>query len=87
MTVVFAFQGPVSQNLVQNPADLTNEILNNLTTILYEISALNGLKVPISLPPPAPFKPARSDEILSMLWYISLNTSVRMLLSKFALVN
>ena len=77
MTVITAFQVPVSQNLVQNPADLTNDILTNVTIIIYEIAILNGLKVPVELLPPAAFEPARSDEIVTLLWYSALLLSVR----------
>ena len=76
MAIISAFQVPVSQNLSANPADLTNVILNNLTTIMYDIAALNGMKVPVSLPQPVPFKPARSDEIVTFLWYSALTFSV-----------
>lgn len=77
VAIITAFQVPVSQNLSANPADLTNVILGNLTSIVYEIALLNGMKVPVSLPQPVPFKPARSDEIVTFLWYSALILSVR----------
>ena len=76
VTVVTTFQGPVSQNLTANPADTTNELLNNLTTIIYDIAILNGLKAPVDLPGPAPFKRSQSDEILTLLCYSALILSV-----------
>lgn len=76
VAIITAFQVPVSQNLSANPADLTNTILNNLTSIVYDIAVLNGLKAPAQLPQPVPFKPARSDEIVTFFWYSALILAV-----------
>ena len=77
MTIVTAFLLPVSQSLVQDPADVTNELLRNLTTIVYQTSLMNGMRVPEDLSQATPFTPARSDEITALLWYTSLIMSVR----------
>lgn len=77
VSIISSFLVPVSQNLSQNPADLTNEILSNLTSIVYEIALLNGLEVPAKLPQPKPFKPAHPDEVVTFFWYSALIISVR----------
>ena len=76
VTVITAFQTPVSQNLSPNPADVTNRVLNNLTAMVFEIAMLNGLKVPLGLSQPEPFRPDRIDQVLTLLWYSALPMSV-----------
>ena len=76
MTVITAFQSPVSQNLSPNPADLTNIILSNLTVLVYEVALLNGLNVPSKLPQIEPFRPDRTDQIVTLFWYTALLLSV-----------
>lgn len=76
VTIVTAFLGPTLLKLSQDPADVTNDLLRNLTMIVYETSVLNGLRVPENVPQPMPFKPDRSDEILTLLWFASLLLSV-----------
>ena len=76
MTVITTFQSPVSENLTPDPLDLTNEMLANLTSIIYGIAATNGLHVPTKLAQPTPFVPAQSDEIVTMFWSSALLLSV-----------
>ena len=77
VTIITAFLIPVLQNLSPDPSDLTNDILVNLTTVVYEIAIMNGLKVPSNLTRPSPFQASLSDEIVSLLWYLALLLSVR----------
>lgn len=77
VTVVTAFQVPVSQSLSQDPADLTNSILTNLTSVIVQISALNGLTVPAAFAQPEAFTPSWTNQVISFLWYTSLVLSVR----------
>lgn len=76
MTIVTAFQAPVTDNLTRDPLEITNHVLNNLSTIVFQLALLNGLKVPNDLPELDAFKPKISDQIITLFYYTSLILSV-----------
>jgi len=56
VAVITAFQIPAAASLSRDPADRTNDLLGNLTTIVIRIAALNGLQIPDVEPQQPQFK-------------------------------
>ncbi|KZT40782.1 hypothetical protein SISSUDRAFT_1118062 [Sistotremastrum suecicum HHB10207 ss-3] len=74
--IVTAFLLPTLSALSPAPGQNTDQLLQNLADLIFELATLNNLRTPTRARLPEPFVPARSDEISAALWYSSLILSI-----------
>ena len=74
VAVITAFLVPALQSL-GDPTEETNNLLMNLTSVIVQIAALNGVQIPQTTQQEAS-QSDTSNDILSFLWTSSLVLSV-----------